>query len=137
MRTLSNYGCDTIDPDNPGGPKICVEIPADFYLRLYKYSPIQYENLRAVRHVLDYPERIFWGVRVYSEGGWCYVGRPSTWYIKQDTIVSFPEHLVFAVYVNPRRRVFEYGAERVDPDDPLSPLDWQGRYGGLKWKSTS
>ncbi len=33
MRTLSNYVCYTLDPDNPTGPKIGVEIPADLYLR--------------------------------------------------------------------------------------------------------
>ncbi len=137
MLTPSNYVCETIDPENPGGPKVGVIILADYYTRLYKYSPVQYENLRAVKWVLTHPGRIFWGVRMYSEGGWCYVGRPDEWHIRQNVIVPFPRHLVFAVYVNPRRELFEYGAEKVDPDDPLNPIDWQGRYGGLIWKSTS
>jgi hypothetical protein len=136
MRTPSNYVCETIDPENPGGPKIGVTILASYYARLYKYSPVQYENLRAVEYVFKHPERIFWGVRVYSEGGWCYVGRPEEWCVRQGITVPFPKHLVFAVYINSRRELFEYGAEKTDPDDPLNPIDWQGRYGGLIWKST-
>lgn len=136
MHVPSNYTCQTIDPDNPEGPKISVMIPADLYVRLYKYSPVQYENLRAAKHVLDYPQRIFAGVRVYSEGGWCYVGRPEEWYIREGIVVPFPKHLVFAAYVSPRKTLFEFGAERVDPEDPMHPLGWQDRYGGLKWKST-
>ncbi len=136
MRTLSNHVCYTLDPDNPTGPKIGVEIPADLYLRYYKYSPIQYENLRAVKYVLDHPQRIFWGIREFNEGGWCYVGIPEEWHVRQDVIAPFPKNKVFAVYINPLRRLFEYGAEPADPEDPMSPIGWKDRYRGLKWKNT-
>ncbi len=139
MTGPTNYKCHTVDPDNPTGPRITVEIPADLYTRFYKYNPVRYENLRAVKHVLDNPKRIFWGVRKYNQGGWCYVGKPDEWYIKPGVAVPFPENKVFTVYVNPLRRVYEYGAEPAASDDPSCPIDWKStdRYRGLKWKSTS
>lgn len=137
MHARFNYKCETLDPDNPDGPRICVEIPVHLYERLYKYAPVRYENLRAVKHVLKNPERIFAGLRKLHEGGWCYTGVPEMWYIKPQVVVPFPDHLVFAVYVNPRKVVFEFGAERVDSDDPFSPIDWDKRYGAPIWKSTS
>jgi hypothetical protein len=97
---------------------------------------VQYENLRAVKYVLDNPDRIFWGIREYNEGGWCYVGRPEEWHIKQTVIVPFPKSRVFAVYINPLKRVFEFGAEPADAEDSLSPAGWKDRYRGLIWKST-
>jgi hypothetical protein len=86
---------------------------------------------------LDNTERIFYGVRVFNQGGWCYTGRPGEWYIKEGIVVPFPKDKIFAVYVNPRMRVYECRAERAADDDPLAPIDWLTRYGGLTWKRTS
>ena len=97
---------------------------------------MKYENLCAVKDVFDHTNRIFWGTREHTDGGWCYVGRPESWTIKPGCIVPFPSDKVFAVYVNERRILFEYGAEPADPDDPLSPIDWKERYRGKIWPST-
>lgn len=127
----------TIDPRDPTGPKIEVVLPGqliDFY---YKHYVTRFLNLEAAKCVLDDPKRIFFGVREYNEGGWCYVGRPERWYIRPNVDATFPQHLVFAVYVNPRMHIYECRAEMAAQDDPLSPVDWQNRYRGLVWKTTS
>ncbi len=127
----------TIDPVNPSGPQVDVILPGDLIERFYKHTPVRFENLRAMKYVLDNPERIFFGVRQYNEGGWCYTGRPERWCIRERIEVPFPKNKVFAVYVNPNMRIYECRAELAASDDPANPLDWQDRYGGLIWKNTS
>jgi len=104
---------------------------------VHKFKPVKYENLRAAKAVLESPKRIFYGIRTYNEGGWCYTGRPTEWTVKERVTASFPDYLVFAVYVNPRLEVFEWRAEPVDDRDPYCPKGWEDRYRGLIWKSTS
>lgn len=133
----ADYACKTIDPNNPAGRKIDAIFPGRYTLHLYKCSPVDYENLRAAKYVLENPKRIFFGVRMFNQGGWCYTGRPHDWYIKQQAIVPFPKGMVFAVYLNPRMHVYECRAEYAAADDPLCPANWQERYRGLTWKSTS
>lgn len=133
----ADYACQTISPDDPDGPRVDAIFPADFTLRLYKYAPVQYNNLIVARQVLLSPLRIFYGIREYNQGGWCYTGRPAEWYVRENTVVPFPASLVFAVYLNPNMRVYECRAERADPDDTCNPVDWRNRYRGLIWKSTS
>ncbi len=133
----SDYCTEVIDPANPRGGKVLATIPRKLYIRYYKYYIVRYENLRAARHVLDHPRRIFAGVRQFSEGGWCFTGRPENWYIKEDVIVEFPGNLVFAVYLNTRMIVYECRAEDADKNDINCPANWQNRYKGLVWKSTS
>lgn len=112
--------------------------PAGYTDRLYKSWPVDFQNLRAAKYVLENVERIFFGVRDFNEGGWCYTACPGTWYIRERIEVPFPKDKVFAVYVNPRLHVFECRAEWAADDDPLCPVDWQTRYRGLAWqKSTS
>ena len=127
----------TLDPNNPTGPKISVIFPAGYMVRLYKYSPVDFQNLRAADYVLGHPQRIFFGVRLLNQGGWCYTGRPVEWCIREGCIVPFPKDKVFAVYINPNMQVYECRAEYAAHDDPLCPVDWQERYRGLTWKSTS
>jgi hypothetical protein len=132
-----DFACETIDPNNPTGPKVKAIFPGAYTTRLYKYSPVDYENLRAGKHVLEHVERIFFGVREFNEGGWCYTGRPLEWYIKEGVVVRFPDKFVFAVYLNPNMRVYECRAEYAAADDASCPVNWQTRYRGLTWKSTS
>ena len=106
-------------------------------MRYYKYSPVRYWNLIAAKFVLEYPQRIFWGVREYNEGGWCYTARPQEWFVKESIKAPFPKDTVFAVYLNPNLRVYECRAEYAADDDPMCPIDWRNRYRGLVWKSTS
>lgn len=133
----ADYECLTLDPSNPGGPRISVVFPASYTLKLYKTAPVRFENLRAARFVLENPQRIFFGVREYNEGGWCYTGCPTEWFIRERIVVPFPPGHVYAVYINPRMRVYECRGERADEADPLSPVDWEKRYRGLVWRSTS
>jgi len=132
-----DFACETIDPGDPTGAKAKAIFPGDYTTRLFKYSPVDYWNLIAAKHVLEHTERIFFGVRELNEGGWCYTGRPIEWYIKEGVVASFPDNMVFAVYLNPNMRVYECRAEYVADDDPHCPNDWQTRYRGLTWKSTS
>ena len=133
----ADFTCRTIDPNNPTGPKVDAIFPAGYTLRLFKYSPVDYENLRAAKYVLENTKRIFFGVREFNEGGWCYTGYPLEWYIRQATVVPFPKGKVFAVYLNPNMWVYECRAEYAAKDDVSAPLNWQTRYRGLTWKSTS
>jgi hypothetical protein len=133
----SNYYIEVINPHNPNGPKIKAIIPASLYERYYKYSPVDYENLRAAQYVLAHTERIFVGIREYSEGGWCFVGRPIEWYVKEGVVAPFPKDKVFAVYFYSNMVMFDCIAEYADKNDPLSPINWEKRYGGLVWKNIS
>jgi hypothetical protein len=128
--------CKTINPNDPAGPPIEALFPYAYALRLYKTSPVDFENLRAAKHVLENPKRIFFGVRMFNQGGWCFTGCPVSWWIKERVEVPFPKDKVFAVYLNPNMRVYECRAEYADAVDPLCPVDWQKRYRGLTWKST-
>jgi len=75
----------------PEGPKIDAIFPAGYTLRLFTTSPVDFENLRAAKCVLENVERIFFGVREFNEGGWCYTGRPSASYIRERIEVPFPK----------------------------------------------
>lgn len=127
----------SVNPEDPEGDPVELTIPAVVYLRAYKEDRIHYENLRAAKYVLDNVQRIFSGVRDYNQGGWCLTARPLEWHLREQIVVPFPEDLVYAVYVHPRRFVYEWRAERVDNDDKLCPLDWRRRYKALVWKRTS
>jgi len=127
----------TRDPEDPAESMIEVVFPADYTLKLYKFSPVRYQNLIAAKEVLDNVQRIFWGVREFQDGGFCYVGRPTNWYMREEVLTAFPSDLVYAVYINPRHHIYETRAEKIASNDTLSPVDWQNRFGGLKWKSIS
>ena len=140
LRTVvlaKEYACKVIDPQNPKGPKIDAVFPLDLARRYYKSSPVRYENLRAAKYVLEQTQRIFSGVREFNEGGWCYTGRPTEWCVKNGVTAPFPHDKVFAVYLNPNMRVYEWRTEYCAEDDPLCPVNWQERYRGLVWRSTS
>jgi len=135
--TVGDFACQTIDPNNPTGPKIDVIFPGDYTLCLYKYARVRYENLRAAKYVLEHTERIFYGVQDSDQGGWCYVGRPAEWYAAEGVIAPFPDKRIFAVYVNPNMRVYLCRDEYVDERDARCPENWMIRYRGILWKSTS
>lgn len=128
---------EIIDPRDPAGPQARAIIPYNLVLRLYKINPVAYENLTCAKDVLENPRRIFEGTREHQTGGWCFVGGPGEWHIRQDVIVPFPRNLVFAVYLNPSMVVYDWRAEKQDPDDPLSPLGFGERYRRRIWPHTS
>lgn len=136
-RRMKDYFIEVLNPENVCGPKVMAIIPYRLIEAYYKYSIVRWENFRAAKHVLQNPLRIFSGVRQFNEGGWCFTGRPETWYIKENVTASFPGNLIYAVYLNPRLCIYECRAEIVSDNDKSSPNDWQNRYKGLIWKSTS
>lgn len=137
VQGAQNYSQETVNPENPEGSKVSVIIPHEVYLAAYKYRPVDYENLRAAKEVLDSPERIFWGIREYNEGGWCYTGMASVLYVTESEIIDFPKGYVFAVYINQSLNVFDWGLEISDQGDIMSPKGWEERYKGRIWKNTS
>lgn len=134
---MADFACLTVNPVDPKGARIEVLFPGDLTLRYFKYAPTRYMNLIAAKFVLEHPQRIFFGVREYNEGGWCYTGTPADWYVTADRREPFSKDLVFAVYLNPNFRVYECRAEYAAPDDPKCPVDWKDRYRGISWKNTS
>lgn len=130
------YTCRTLDPLDPySGEKVEVRIPTDYVERLNKYRPVDWYNLGKVAEVLGNPKRIFYGLRQLTEGGWCYVGKPTQWVIREGVDVPFPENLVFVVYLSDDLHVYNHRAEPADQGDLLSPKNWEERYQKLVWKS--
>lgn len=91
-------------------------------------------NLITVTIVFDNPNRIFYGLREERDGGWCYIGKPQEWWIKEGVVVPFPDNLVFAVNLDDNLFVYGFRAEYAAADDPLSPKNWDERYTRLAWK---
>ena len=133
----NNYFIEVLDPENPSGPKKKATIPYDLILHYYKRLETRYDQFIEAKYVLENTSRLFGRCRLLSDGMWCYSGRPETWHVKPGVIAPFPKELVFAVYLNDRLIVYEFGAEPADPGDPYSPKDYKTRFGELKWKSTS
>ena len=121
--------------DATGVPTLAY-IPKDIIQRFYTYEPVRYENFRAVKEVLEHPLAIFRGVRMLTVGGWCYIGRPEKWCVSEGVFADFPQHLLFAVYLNPLMHVYEFRAESAENVDPVRSL-WRERFGELAWKHTS
>jgi hypothetical protein len=124
------YTIAALDPTNVPGVRRPIIIPRDVYLEAYKHWPVQYENLRCVKYVLENTQRIFSGVRDHVPGGWCYTGRPLEWHVRPNVTAAFPHHLIFAVYVNPKFELFDWLAEKADPQDATCPVNWRDRYKG-------
>ncbi len=133
----NDYFINIINPLDPAGEPTRARIPHRVYLQYFKFYPVRYENLRATKHVLENPLRIFSGVRAFNEGGWCFTGRPISWYIRPDVVVPFPAELVFCVYLNARLSMYEARADKGATDDPDCPAAWQNRYQELVWKRIS
>lgn len=132
------YRVQAISPVNPETEHVDVVIPLDLARRWYKESSVDFDNLEIAKEVLENPLRIFEGVRDYEEGGFCYVGKPKSVYVRPKCTAPLPHDCVFTVYVNRNMRLYEIRTEAADKDeDPLSPKGWKERYGGLRWRSTS
>ncbi|MCX5771626.1 MAG: hypothetical protein NTZ09_15340 [Candidatus Hydrogenedentes bacterium] len=135
----ANYKLKAINPVNPQGPKTDITIPGDLIERYFKYDSVRFDNLEAAKHVLENTVLIFSGVRMFNKGGWCYVGYPEMWTIRENVTAPFPRNMVFAVYVNALMVLYECRAEiaeKIEGEEQLYPKDWKNRYGGLIWKST-
>lgn len=131
------YECLTVDPNNPAGPRIEAFIPLDRARQIFKTNPIKFEHLRCVKQILEHPLHIYEGIRDKMEGGWCYVGRPLEWAIKEGVIAPFPQDKVFAVYLRSNMTVFDWQAEQTEEGESSCPKDWRQRYRRRVWSITS
>jgi hypothetical protein len=131
-----SYLVQTINPENPTGDKIDVIITEKNLDYWFAHKPVKFQNLITCgKQVLANPKRIYRGLRELSEGGWCYVGKPDTWFLTVDQEVPFPNNKVFALFVNDRMYLYDFVAELCDPEDPISIINWRTRFGGRVWSS--
>jgi hypothetical protein len=124
--------------------EIVIRVEFSTWNFLYKCRPNEFLKLFTVHEVLNNPNRIFSGLnRLYSDTSnhLCVVGKPQSWrrYTKKNEIVIVPflPNHVFLVFLDERRSVSEFRAEEADREDPLSPENWENRYGELLWKKNS
>ena len=132
-----SYGVHTRDPRDPFGEKTTVWFPGELILGYYKKDPTHYANIETAVWVLESPLLIFEGVRQLNKGGWCFVGKPPQWYVADRVVATFPEKLVYSVYINPSLYVYNFRADEVDASDARYPLDWRNRYRREIWPATS
>ena len=125
------------DPCGSGSEPLVVKLSCEFVTKLYKYHYVDFLNLEAAKEVLLSPRAVFLGVRDYEVGGYCYVGRPGKWYIKERCLVPFPNDKVFAVYLNPTLWLYELQAEKTEGAGSDMPLGWRDRYEELLWIPTT
>jgi hypothetical protein len=129
---------EIMNPEDPEGPKVQCRIPGEVYEWHYKMNYVKYLNLTAARDVLLSPKLIFGGVRIFQQGGWCFVGTPSSVHLRENITVPLAPDVVYGVYLNPRLHVYEWRAEPRESPGSLFPKDWNDRYvKGLVWQSTS
>lgn len=131
------YPISTINPEDPGGARINAYLPDDYITYLRGQDNVMYENLECVKTVLDDPKRIFIETRSLNDGWACYTGVPETWTVRPQVTATFPDNLVYLVFLNSRRAVYTHRAEPVDAKDRYSPVGWESRFGGVVWRSTS
>ncbi|MFQ5962768.1 MAG: hypothetical protein ACE5KZ_00610 [Candidatus Scalinduaceae bacterium] len=136
---VNAYSCKIKWPVD--GKEIVIRIEPAYFDFLKIYWPNDFINLYTVHEVLIKPNRIFSGLnRPYSDSSnkLCVVGKPLYWYIgNTNNKVPFPSGFVYVVFLNERYSVYEFGAEKADTDDSLSPIGWRDRFGELIWKKNS
>ena len=128
---------DVFNPHDPGKGSFVARIPCDLALRWYKYDYVTYQNLVPARDVLLAPRAVFTGVRDYEEGGYCFLGLPEQWYIRQDCLVPFPPMKILAVYLNPNRWLYDVQAEKTESIGGVLPVRWKERYEALLWPTNT
>ena len=127
---------ETLDPSKPGA-RINALLPMELLHKYWKTKPVKVYNLKALRVVLDSPQRIYHGLRRFNQGGWCYAARPEQYFIRPDIEVPLPPKFVFAVYLNPHYHIFEWRLDLADDVDPYAPKDWGHRFGEKVWPPNS
>ncbi|MCX5674736.1 MAG: hypothetical protein NTX87_06985 [Planctomycetota bacterium] len=128
---------DALNPHEQTGATWSVLLPIGLVRHWLKESEVDYQNLKhLVPEILRKPVAVFGGVRVYEQGGYCYLGKPADWYIRPNCLVPFPKERIFAVYVNPMCRLYEIQAEKVEPPSLYRPKGWKDRYEALLWSTT-
>ena len=125
------YEFDAVDPANIK-ERMSVRVEHSHFNFWHKYRYLKCLNLWAAKQVLANPTRIFIGIRrAFDQNGWCYVGKPATWFVREDAEINFPKDLVYMVFVNERKSLFDHYAEDCDILDQSSPADWENRFGDV------
>lgn len=123
------------------GQEIEIRFEYEYVHHLLIYLPVQFLNIETAVEVLRNPDRIFTTIKrplSTDSETMCFVGKPDVWYLREGQKVPFPkDEFVFTVYLNARKSIYQFGAEEIDYEDPLSPRDWKNRFGVLIWKKTS
>lgn len=65
------------------------------------------------------------------EHGLCYAGKPTIY--GQQWESPTPRGLIFTVYINCDRIVYEWRLEEEDVKHSGRPADWKRRFGAIKW----
>ena len=132
----ADFSFKIMDPAAPLGPKADCTIPGYLTERHYKCNPTKFNNLLMARTVLDAPLLVFEGVREFNEGGWCFVGRPGQYYLREDVMVPLSDGRVFAVYLNPQLILYEWRLEYAQAPATPFPRGHADRYRRLAWQRT-
>ena len=80
------------------------------------------------------PTSVFKGLKRGDGGlpklnnGWAFCGKPRLAYRNDGTSFSAPEGMVYVVYADEDRYVFDWDWVRENPDEPGHPLDWRLRF---------
>ena len=122
------------------GQEIEIRVEPATYERLLKYKPTDFANLITCYYVLNSPKRIFANLQRPcrdTSDYLCFVGKPQEWYVGNRNKVPFPENLVYAVFLNDRYSIIEFGAEEISYNDKYSPENWEDRFGDLIWTRNS
>lgn len=127
-----DFGQLTINPKDPSGEPTRVWFPGDLTLGLYKNDPVAFQNLSAAKYVLENPLAIYEGIRDYTPGGYCYVGRPEMWHVKENVVATFPARFLFCVFVNSRMYAYAFRAELAEDIQ-----NSEGRFKNRLWPLTS
>jgi hypothetical protein len=128
------YDVEALNPHGQTAATWTVLVPVSLVRHWLKESEVDFQNLKhLVPAILRAPVAVFEGVRDYEEGGYCYLGKPTDWYVKPRCLVPFPKDRIFAVYVNPMRRLYDIQAEKTEPGSMYRPEGWKERYEALLW----
>lgn len=139
-KTMNRPGRNRIDkvqsPVNPA-EKVNVWLLEERLQFLYRHYRFVFYNVKTAVGVLQFPERIYEGIRENREGdrvdGWCYVGRPSRIRLDSGSSVLFRQGSVFTVFVSKDMDLYEWRVEQADPKDLAAPVLDQRRFGRLIW----
>ena len=123
-----------LEAQNPiGFGTLYVEIIEKEIDILCKHGPqARLHDIASAGQVLRKPLVIFENLkREGFEYGLCYAGKPTMYGQQWENPIAVG--LVFAVYMNCEKIVYEWRAEPEDRKYPGYPVDWKRRFGSIKW----
>lgn len=126
-----------IDCPLDGGQKMTIRVEHANWNYWRDYRPTQLLNLRTAHEILKNPLRIYSGYRrpvSTDKETLCFVGKPANWYISPTDRVPFPKNrFVYLAFLNTRKSLIEFGAEKSDFKDEFSPIGFGDRFEEIEW----